>query len=431
MSAMPTPRIFIGSSGEASKPVDEIAECLRQNGAGVLPWTNPQAFPLGRHYLESLELAMGQCDSAVLVATPDDKVIKRDVTRWQPRDNVICEYGMAIMKFGRERTALALIGEPELPSDLSGLNVLKLPHVNSDARDLSDFRERIKVPIAKWCEQLQQTAPKLSLDVDFPGLAKRMMDVLKHDRYANAHERERFDRTASDLIELLAGSVGSDRYSMDALAEFVVSSQLRDCTGIFAVDVLGPEAWISPSAYLYLARQIRHYLRKNPGGPVHRVIVSNNLKSAIDRAIDEARKYQPESLTLFDNPAELSVEANEKPEMEYARVLLWNKQEVQSRVADTVITIHDQLSVPLFFIETEPDSPRRDFDFIAIRQSNGSFTGQINRRPSAGKLYTLEPLERGIIPGLDCFAIDAYWKILSDANLMFAKDARALLRFKT
>jgi hypothetical protein len=368
---------------------------------------------------------MGQCDSAVLVATSDDQVTKHAVTLWQPRDNVIFEYGMAIMKFGRERTALALIGKPELPSDLAGLNTLNLSHVNSGATDLLEFRESIKDPIAVWYEQLQQTPLKRSLDVDFPLLAKRIMDVLKHRRFDHPPHREQFDRTASDLIELVAVSFGSDRYSMDALAGFV-SDQLRECTGLFAVDVLGPEAWVSPSAYLYLARQIRYYLRKNPGGHVPRLMVSKNLKSAIDQAVRVARDFLPESLTLFDNPRELCVEASEEPQMEYARVLLWSREELKSLIADAVITIHDQLSVPLFFIETTPDSTRRNFDFIAIRQRDGRVTGRINRRESYGRPYFLQELEKGIIPGLG-YAIDAYWEILrSEPKLMFAKDARAL-----
>ncbi len=36
------------------------------------------------------------------------------------------------------------------------------------------------------------------------------------------------------------------------------------------------------------------------------------------------------SLTLFDNPAELRVDVGE-PEMEYARLLLWGKKELETR----------------------------------------------------------------------------------------------------
>lgn len=195
------------------------------------------------------------------------------------------------------------------------------------------------------------------------------------------------------------------------------------------MDVLGPEAWVSPSAYRYLAAQIRYYLRRNPGGAEPKIIVSPELKAAIDRAIstattvgDDGVRHLPQSLTLFDNPDELRIEVNE-PQMEYARVLLWSKEELASRIGDTVITIHDQLAVPLFFIETSADSKERDLDFLAIRHKSGRVTGKINRRATFGSPYHLQNLERGIVPGRG-FALDHYWQILEHPRLMFAKDAR-------
>lgn len=109
-------------------------------------------------------------------------------------------------------------------------------------------------------------------------------------------------------------------------------------------------------------------------------------------------------------------------------MLLWSKEELKSRVADTVITIHDQLSVPLFFIETAPESRERDLDFLVVRHKSGRISGKINRRQCYGSPYKLENLQRGIVPGLG-FALDSYWALLEQPKLMFAKDARALLPF--
>ena len=107
-------------------------------------------------------------------------------------------------------------------------------------------------------------------------------------------------------------------------------------------------------------------------------------------------------------------------------MLLWSKEELKSRVADTVITIHDQLSVPLFFIETTPESRERNLDFLVVRHKGGRVSGKINRRQRYGSPYRLEDLQRGIVPGLG-FALDSYWALLEHSKLMFAKDARALL----
>jgi hypothetical protein len=140
-----------------------------------------------------------------------------------------------------------------------------------------------------------------------------------------------------------------------------------------------------------------------------------------------SRTLLSQSLTLFDNPQELQVEVGE-PRLEYARLLLWSKEELLSQVADTVITIHDQFSVPLFFIETAPDDPNRDLDFIAIRHKSGHVTGKINSRREFGSPYRLANLERGIVPGRG-IALDFYWSLLSHKKLMFAKDARVVLDY--
>ena len=50
---------------------------------------------------------------------------------------------------------------------------------------------------------------------------------------------------------------------MEILAGFMEQEQLLGCNGIFAVDVLGPSAWVSPKAYRYLASQTRHYLENS------------------------------------------------------------------------------------------------------------------------------------------------------------------------
>ena len=160
--------------------------------------------------------------------------------------------------------------------------------------------------------------------------------------------------------------------------------------------------------------------------------LSADLKGAIDRAVTVAtsaeqggKKILVQSLTQFDNPTELTLEIGE-PRLEYARALLWSREELKSRVSDTVITIHDQFAVPLFFLETPPESRQRDLDFLAIRRNNGNIAGKINSRTAYGAPYRLSELARGIVPGVG-FAVDAFWQLLRHENLMFAKDARVIL----
>src|SRR5215204_147546 len=108
-------RVFLASSGEATKYMDEIAECLRKEGVErVLPWTDKSAFPVGKTYIESLEGIVSRCNCALVIASPDDKTVTRGETELHPRDNVILEYGMFMTAFGRDRAALAIIGTPTL-----------------------------------------------------------------------------------------------------------------------------------------------------------------------------------------------------------------------------------------------------------------------------------------------------------------------------
>jgi hypothetical protein len=337
---------------------------------------------------------------------------------------------MFMTAFGRERTALAVIGQPRLPSDVRSVGNIQLP----DTPDLAKFRQEITIPIRRWLDQLRVADRELTLHTDLPNLYQRIVAILKRLSDADPKRRQQIDLAASDVIELVAQSFDSNEFGMGDLADFFEKEQLRNSTGIFAVDVLGPSAWISPKAYRYLASQTRHYLRSNYVGSEWQLVVSQTLKEAIDRAVRVAleqtqggRQVMSQSLTLFDNPRELPVEVGE-PRLEYARLLLWSKDELLSRVAETVISIHDQFSVPLFFVETQPEDPARDLDFVAIRHRSGHVVGKINSRRSYGSPYQLTQLDGGLIP-FRGKALDVYRELLNNPKLMFAKDARFVLGY--
>src|SRR4051794_947168 len=96
-------RVFLGSAGEARKVTDEVATCLRSEGVEVLSWTDPAAFPPGRTFIESLEVNLHRCNAALLIATATDPTDMRGQARIEPRDNLVLEYGMAMIAFGRDR----------------------------------------------------------------------------------------------------------------------------------------------------------------------------------------------------------------------------------------------------------------------------------------------------------------------------------------
>ena len=79
----------------------------------------------GRTVIEKFE-QYAQCDFAVALFTPDDVGGPRDDNlQLRARQNVIFEFGYFIGKFGRDRVCALVKGDPEIPTDYSG--VLYIP----------------------------------------------------------------------------------------------------------------------------------------------------------------------------------------------------------------------------------------------------------------------------------------------------------------
>jgi len=118
---MPKPAAFIGSSTEGLEFARAVRALVRDD-AEVTLW-NEGVFTIGTTFIESLMTALPRFDFAVLLLTPDDLTITRDVRTLGPRDNVLFELGLFMGRLGRERT---FVVRPDgdgikLPSDLAGL----------------------------------------------------------------------------------------------------------------------------------------------------------------------------------------------------------------------------------------------------------------------------------------------------------------------
>ena len=156
---MPKPlRIFIGSSTEARGKAEILQELLYEQGSDIQPrgWWSDGIFPVGSTFIESLQRVMKSTDTALLLATEDDKTFTRGREGKEPRDNIQLEYGMSIEAHGREFTALAVLGQPKLPTDVSGVTHLIL-------EDGPDFKERnrgrIRGLINQWRSSFQERNP--------------------------------------------------------------------------------------------------------------------------------------------------------------------------------------------------------------------------------------------------------------------------------
>lgn len=127
----PIPRVFMGSSSEGLKTLNKLREWIK--GADVHPWKE-DVFQPNRSALESLIEEAKKCDFAILILTPDDKVISRGSKDSAPRDNMLFELGLFMGEIGRDRTYLITPEvDMKLPTDLAGIT-RKIIHTTKDSK---------------------------------------------------------------------------------------------------------------------------------------------------------------------------------------------------------------------------------------------------------------------------------------------------------
>jgi len=113
--------MFVGSSTEGL-PFANAVRAAMEADAEITVW-NEDFFGLGQTFIEALVTQLPRFDFALLVLTPDDLVVSRDVESLGPRDNVLFELGLFMGRLGRSRTFVLhqAHADLKLPSDLAGL----------------------------------------------------------------------------------------------------------------------------------------------------------------------------------------------------------------------------------------------------------------------------------------------------------------------
>lgn len=135
------PAVFIGSSSEGLDVAREIAIHL-QDDADVTVWKDG-IFTLGSSFLEALINSLDRFDFAIVVMTPDDLTISREVEQFSARDNVVFELGLFMGRLGRSRTFIVYNPDTGLriPSDLAGITT-----ATYRTRDDGNLRAALGVP---------------------------------------------------------------------------------------------------------------------------------------------------------------------------------------------------------------------------------------------------------------------------------------------
>ncbi len=124
-SVNPRPILFLGCSTESLPVGRAVQSALAHDPIVLKVWTD-DVFAASRFPIESLERELHRVDFAVLVLSPDDKVISRDITSDAPRDNIVFELGLFMGALGRLRTFLIYPHgiETKIPTDLKGITAL-------------------------------------------------------------------------------------------------------------------------------------------------------------------------------------------------------------------------------------------------------------------------------------------------------------------
>lgn len=415
-------KIFIGSSSEAKECAQLIQELLQDldSSIEVWGWWNDKVFESGDTHIESLFKAISITNSAILIFAEDDRTERRGVSSWTTRDNILLEYGMFAAAHGRRNVMIAKLGNPSLPSDLSGVNVEAI----EKCEDGATFKEKNRGKVRKWLEAVKSNqADKPAPETVLPRLYQAMLSVLGAARSSVPDLSIQMDYMAAELVNAIAlsfetGNLGVD----DDLAESV-KFHLHDCISISAYEVTGPASWVSPTIFRYLSSQIRQYLWANIMGGKWHLQVHAWLGEAINNSIKNAQqKLRSQSLTIFDNPQDFHWEVG-TPSLQYSRVLFWTKEELAHSITQSVIDIHEAFNVPLFFVEANLQNRDKDLAFIVFEKSNGSTTGRYGLKRFN---YKTREIQRGSITGFGD-AMQLYQSLLKREDIMFAKDARELL----
>lgn len=115
------PQVFIGSSREGLLKAKMLKDHL-QAVADCQIW-NEDFFENNKSSFESLSEGSTLFDFAILVATNDDVLLKRDTLEMAARDNVVFEFGLYVGRLGRNRAFFMKEKGLNLPSDLFGVTL--------------------------------------------------------------------------------------------------------------------------------------------------------------------------------------------------------------------------------------------------------------------------------------------------------------------
>jgi hypothetical protein len=417
--------IFVGSSTEGQRYARAVLAALenaeRERRTATSPsielraWWHEDVFKAGEVFIESLEREAASATAAVLVFSPDDDASIREQSVKVPRDNVVFEYGMFVSLLRRPRVAIVQVDDARLPTDISGVAVIRLA-AGTDDDDLIDTATR---KLGSWLRGL----PGPNEDLH-PRLTEQLKLLAPTVRSQSPEKRDRFDRHASQAIQTQLLSILTDSLGVNRGFVKLAENELADSISISACDATGPAGWAGPAPYQYIACQVREYLFANRYRRRWQPYVHDWLHQAMQSAIASAQQCMPrrESATRFDNSGEIQFTVG-VPRLQYSRILLWTPAELADPMSEQVIKLHEAFRIPLFYLPVTEASREKQTAYVAFEKRGGTVSvlyGTREHNYDAARDTSFR--DTGTIPGIG-HALEYYKTLLARENLMFAYDA--------
>lgn len=250
------PRVFIGSSGEASEIAVFIQEALEKISEPTV-WTQGLFTP-GKTIFENLIDMLFDFDFGIFVFSPDDKIISNGTAHSAIRDNVLLELGMFLGKLGADNV---FIIKPRncpihIPDDLGGVVFLEYETNRKDQNfraALGPACARIREKISDYFDKTfvdsppRKTEESMKADIKLIEQAIRILqDTVKRvvdmrtslglvyidiDRFSainNLYGKENGDRVLETISRLVAKAIPSEFVMRFGADQFLICVKLNN-----------------------------------------------------------------------------------------------------------------------------------------------------------------------------------------------------------
>lgn len=139
-------KIFIGSSKNVVRKLEDIARYIDDLGGKALPWNAKGTFVAGQYTFDTLIKIAHEVDGAIFIFNGEDETWYSDRVKSEKevRDNVLLEYGLFAGVLGRDKVAFICENRPKIASDLSGITYI----------DGEQTEYQIKPDIEAWFKHL-------------------------------------------------------------------------------------------------------------------------------------------------------------------------------------------------------------------------------------------------------------------------------------